>query len=103
MSDNEMRMVKHRAARRFSLAAACTGIAISFAVLAPSAAPARDYPYCIKGDYYINGTGDCSFDTYEQCLATASGRYAYCDVNPFYRFGADDPAAYADGRRRFRR
>jgi Protein of unknown function (DUF3551) len=28
--------------------------------------------------------GDCSFDTYQQCQATASGRDNYCDANPFY-------------------
>ena len=33
----------------------------------------RDYPFCIKGDSYDSPLGDCSFDTYQQCLATASG------------------------------
>jgi len=47
-------------------------------------ASAREYPFCIKGDIYASSTGDCSFDTYQQCLATASGRRAYCDANPFY-------------------
>jgi hypothetical protein len=47
-------------------------------------AQARDYPFCIKGADYLGGLGDCSFDTYEQCQATASGRMAYCDANPFY-------------------
>jgi Protein of unknown function (DUF3551) len=45
----------------------------------------------IKGDFYDSPIGDCSFDTYEQCLATASGRKAYCDANPFF--------AYAEKRR----
>lgn len=49
-------------------------------------AEARDYPFCIKGAEYLALNGDCSFDTYEQCQATASGRHAYCDVNPFYRY-----------------
>ena len=43
---------------------------------------ARDYPFCIYGANYESR--DCSFDTYEQCLATASGRYAYCEANPFF-------------------
>ncbi|WP_245269873.1 DUF3551 domain-containing protein [Nitrobacter hamburgensis] len=104
MDSNEMRMVKQRAARRVLLAAACTGFVVSsFLVLAPSAAQAWDYPYCIKGDYYQSGTGDCSFDTYQQCLATASGRRAYCDANPFYRFEEDDSGAYPDVHRRKRR
>lgn len=98
-----MRIIKHAVTTPgFFLATVCTAIAASFLVLAPSAAQARDYPYCIKGEYYVSGTGDCSFDTYQQCLATASGRRAYCDVNPFYHF-QDGPSAYFDVRRNFRR
>lgn len=47
-------------------------------------AAARDYPYCIKGKQWLSPVGDCSFDSYAQCQATASGRLAYCDTNPFY-------------------
>jgi hypothetical protein len=103
MGNSEMRMFKRKATTYRFLLAACAGVGASFFVLAPSAAQARDYPYCIKGDYYQNGIGDCSFDTYQQCLATASGRRAYCDVNPFYRFLEDDPVSYPDSRRTFRR
>jgi hypothetical protein len=46
-------------------------------------AAARDYPFCINGADYM-GLGDCSFDSYRQCMATASGRYAYCERNPFF-------------------
>jgi hypothetical protein len=102
--DKRIRMVNHMVTiPKFLLMTVCTGAAVSFLVLAPSAAQARDYPYCIKGEYYDSGVGDCSFDTYQQCLATASGRRAYCDVNPFYRFLEDDPAAYPDARRTYRR
>ncbi len=41
----------------------------------PTLAQVRDYPFCIKGADYGSAIGDCSFDTYEQCQATASGRY----------------------------
>lgn len=55
-------------------------------------AAARDYPYCIKGHDY-EGLGDCSFTSYQQCMATASGRYAWCDRNPFYGYAqAVEPA-----------
>jgi hypothetical protein len=47
-------------------------------------AEARDNAFCIKGQDYDTVLGDCSFSSYEQCQATASGRYAYCDVNPYY-------------------
>jgi hypothetical protein len=55
-------------------------------VLAINATPAaaRDYPYCIKGKDWLSPVGDCSFTSYQQCLATASGRFAWCDTNPFY-------------------
>lgn len=56
----------------------------TLAAIDTTPALARDYPYCIKGRQWLSPVGDCSFDTYQQCQATASGRFAYCDVNPFY-------------------
>jgi hypothetical protein len=41
---------------------------------------ASDHRYCIQGDDFA-GTGDCSFASYQQCQATASGRTAYCGAN----------------------
>jgi hypothetical protein len=29
---------------------------------------ARDYRYCIQGDAFAGGAGDCSFASYQQCL-----------------------------------
>jgi hypothetical protein len=69
--------------RNFLLAAIAVG-AVAAIGLMPDAAQARDYPFCIKGSGYVTPTGDCAFDTYQQCLWTASGRKAYCDVNPYY-------------------
>ncbi len=45
---------------------------------------ARDYRYCIQGDDFAGSPGDCSFASYQQCQATASGRKAYCGVNPWF-------------------
>jgi Protein of unknown function (DUF3551) len=56
-----------------------------------AAAPARAqtydpaFPVCMhvfgpRGGGYF----DCSYYTLEQCRATASGRAAQCDINPFY-------------------
>ena len=42
---------------------------------------AGDYRYCIQGDDFPGGAGDCSFASYQQCQATASGRTAYCGAN----------------------
>lgn len=56
----------------------------TLAAIGMAPAEARDYPYCIKGKQWLSPLGDCSFTSYQQCQATASGRFAYCDINPFY-------------------
>ena len=33
---------------------------------------AGDYRYCIQGEEFAGGAGDCSFASYQQCQATAS-------------------------------
>jgi hypothetical protein len=71
--------------RNVFLAAVAIGAVASIG-MTPTSAQARDYPFCIKGDLYDSAVGDCSFDTYQQCLASASGRRAYCDANPFYAY-----------------
>jgi hypothetical protein len=67
---------------RAALLALMTLTAISAIDVTP--ARAGDYPFCIKGKDFGSSIGDCSFTSYQQCQATASGRYAYCDVNPFF-------------------
>ena len=52
-------------------------------------AAARDYPFCIKGCDFGASGGDCSFSSYQQCQATASGRDAYCDINPNFSAKAE--------------
>ena len=56
-----------------------TSAAVSSAVISP--ASANDYLYCIQGDDFAGGAGDCIFTTKAQCQATASGRTAYCTEN----------------------
>lgn len=64
---------------------------------APAQAQTYDprYPVCMHvftgggrggGDYF-----DCSFTSIPQCNATASGRAASCDVNPFFAFNEPPP------------
>jgi hypothetical protein len=68
------------------------------ALFATTSADAQTYdprfPVCMHvftggwgggGDYF-----DCSFTSIPQCQATASGRSASCDLNPYYAF-ADQP------------
>jgi hypothetical protein len=63
------------------------------AACAIDAAPAaaKVYPYCIKGCDFGGGAGDCSFSSYQQCLATASGRDASCAANPHFNGNAEMP------------
>jgi hypothetical protein len=76
---------------------------LSFGVLgaigvAPAAAVGIRYPYCIQGNDQP-GLSNCTFTSYEQCQATASGRFLACIANPYYLGNGDDPRAYV-GRRR---
>jgi Protein of unknown function (DUF3551) len=62
----------------------------SAAILIASCAPslARDYPWCAKTitNYY----GDCSFTSYQQCMATVSGQRGECIFNPRLAFGQQE-------------
>ena len=56
--------------------------AAGVATLATSApAAAYDYPWCVQGRG-VGIPGDCSYQTYGQCQASASGRGLYCNSNP---------------------
>jgi hypothetical protein len=50
---------------------------------AAQAAPYDNYPVCIQV-YFPSNTIECSYTSFEQCRATASGRSAQCMVNPFF-------------------
>jgi hypothetical protein len=64
---------------------AVTAIGVgSTAGSAPAAA--YDYPWCAQGRG-VGIPGDCSYQTYAQCMASASGRNLYCNVNPRAAFG----------------
>ena len=51
-----------------------------------SPAAAYDYPYCLQGRG-IGIPGECAYATYEQCMASASGRNLYCGINPRAAYG----------------
>ena len=69
---------------RNTLMAVIAVLAATFAGSAPAAA--YDYPYCVQGKG-VGFPGDCSYRTYAQCMASASGRDAYCGLNPRAAFG----------------
>ncbi|BBO02671.1 hypothetical protein ABH991_002216 [Bradyrhizobium ottawaense] len=64
---------------------------------APSHAQTFDprYPVCMHVYSGANGGGgewyDCSFTSLPQCRATAYGRSAICDLNPYYPVHAPPP------------
>jgi hypothetical protein len=65
-------------------------LGVGFIVLATSApAAARDYRYCLQSPT-VGIPGDCSYETYAQCRASASGRYADCNLNPRYAFSSPE-------------
>jgi len=64
------------------LAVSAAGVAT---LASPGAAMAYDYPWCAQG----RGTGipgECSYQTFAQCEASASGRNLSCNINPRVAF-----------------
>lgn len=61
---------------------------LAMAGSAPAEAVGTRYPFCIQGDEYP-GLSNCSFTSYAQCQATASGRRLWCIENPYYDPGDD--------------
>ena len=59
-------------------------LATSAAIFAIGQSPARaqSNAFCIQGDEF--GSGECSFTSYAQCQASASGRTAYCEPNRYF-------------------
>jgi hypothetical protein len=41
--------------------------------------------YCLQGRDW-GYPGNCQFSSYAQCMATASGTFSYCGINPHYAF-----------------
>ena len=70
-----------------------------------SALPAQAYgvnhAFCIQGGEEYPGLSNCTFDTYEQCLASASGRNLSCIANPYFAGASNDPYAYQNRSRPF--
>ena len=64
------------------LASAAAGV-VTLAGSVPAAA--FDYPYCLQGRG-VGVPGECAYQTYAQCMASASGRGLYCNINPRVAF-----------------
>jgi hypothetical protein len=81
--------------RAFHVLLTASGLAILGVV--PAEAVGNRYPFCIQGDEQP-GLSNCTFTSYEQCQATASGRRLSCIANPFYLRESDDGAPPSDYR-----
>ena len=57
-----------------------------------SAQIATQFPFCIQGMDNPGWSG-CSFDTFQECQATASGTDAECLSNPWYKSGNNEASA----------
>lgn len=73
-------------------------LAASALLLAIGAAPAtaRDYPWCSKTPD-TGGFPQCSFMTFEQCVATVSGLGGDCVQNPAIGYGQGYGQGYDQG------
>jgi hypothetical protein len=76
---------------RCLLTAVCaTAILALSSLVTPASAEGR---FCLQGRSW-GYPGNCQFATYGQCMASASGTFASCGINPRY--------AYARQRRGYR-
>jgi uncharacterized protein DUF3551 len=58
----------------------------------PAEAIGTRHPFCMQGQGHL-ALSDCTWDSYQQCQATASGQRLYCIENPYFVAGGD-PRAY---------
>jgi len=72
----------------------------ALACATPASAVGTRHPFCLQGDAYP-GLSYCVFDSYAQCLASASGRNLRCLANPYFVGESDDPYAYQNRNRPF--
>jgi hypothetical protein len=77
---------------RAALVAAMAIGGLSFTLGQPASAVGIRHAFCLQGQEYP-GLSYCTFDTYAQCQATASGRQLTCIANPYFAGVSDDPRA----------
>jgi len=69
----------------FALAALIAGVAATPAAAAPT------HPWCAR---YSSSGGECSFDTFQQCLEDLSGIGGVCQANPGFNASDARPGVY---------
>ena len=66
-------------------------LAFTAFVLAPTAAAAVEYPWClIRGGRAGSGAWSCGYVSFEQCMATRIGT-DMCNINPRYPYASAQP------------
>lgn len=83
--------------RSLVLALAVVGTGFAFQ---SAPAQAREAAFCLQGKDTSGGRGDCSYTTYQQCQARASGTWNGCYANPYVTY--DDEPVYPTRRRSYR-
>ena len=68
---------------RLALSAAFC-VALSAAAIPGTAQAAIEYPWCAQYSGDDMGGRNCGFVSYEQCMETARGSGASCEINLFY-------------------
>ncbi len=68
------------------LVAGAAAHAGSVTPVSPVAPVSYNYPWCVMGEG-LGYSGDCSYQTRAQCLASSSGRWnTSCELNPRFLF-----------------
>jgi hypothetical protein len=80
--------------------AGLAAIALAFIGTMPAQAVGTRHAFCLQGDEFP-GLSNCTYDTYAQCMASASGRFLTCVSNPYFVGESDDPYAYQNRNRPF--
>jgi len=76
-----------------TLSLAIASFALTLGAITPARAFGTHHPFCLTGDEWP-GLSNCTFDTYAQCQASASGRALTCLANPYFGGESGDPYAY---------
>jgi hypothetical protein len=67
----------------------------------PAHAYGVNHAFCLQGGEEYPGLSNCTFDSYEQCQASASGRGLTCIANPYFAGASNDPYAFQNRNRQF--
>jgi hypothetical protein len=60
-------------------------VAMAAADIQSASAATAPRPWCVRDGSFGRGSWDCTYYTFEQCLASASGNNGSCEQNPNYR------------------